>query len=144
MIIRKIIVLTLLLNTVNIYSDYSLDTNNDGFDDIWVEEKAEEGYIVSTDTNFDGKIDSILTMNEMKISIYEETDYNLDGVMDNFYYFEDGFVVRQEVDSNYDNAIDVWVYVTNDGKAISRYEKDLDYDGIVDKIKEFEVQEIDG
>lgn len=143
MFMRKVILLTLLLVTVNIYSDYSLDTNSDGIVDIWVEENPEEGYVVSTDTNFDGKIDSILTMNEMKISIYEETDYNLDGVMDNFYFYQDGYVVRQEVDSNYDNNIDVWVYVTNNGKSIERYEKDLDFDGVVDKVKEFEVVEVE-
>lgn len=141
MLIRKIIPLALLLVSVNMYADYSLDSNGDGVQDIWVEERTNKGVIISSDTNFDGEVDSKLTINEFNISIFEETDYNLDGIMDNFYYYEDGVVVRQEVDSNYDNKIDVWVYVANGGTAISKYEKDTDYDGIVDKVKEYEVEE---
>jgi len=120
-------------------ANYTLDTNNDGKTDIWVEELAEDGYIISTDTSYDGNIDSKLVMDKMKLTTYEESDFNLDGVMDNFYYYENGFIIRQEVDSNYDQMIDVWVYITNDGTAIYRYEKDIDYDGKVDKIKDFEV-----
>lgn len=120
-------------------ANYTLDTNNDGKIDIWVEELAEDGYIISTDTSYDGNIDSKLVMDKMKLTTYKESDFNLDGVMDNFYYYENGYIIRQEVDSNYDQMIDVWVYITNDGTAIYRYEKDIDYDGKVDKIKDFEV-----
>lgn len=141
MLIRKILPLVLLLVSVNIYADYSLDSNNDGLKDIWVKEIPNKGVIVSSDTNYDGDIDSKLTINESNITIFEETDYNLDGVMDNFYYYKDGVVIRQEVDSNYDNKIDIWVYVSNGGTAVSKYEKDTDFDGVIDKVKEFEVEE---
>ena len=141
MLIKKIGIVIFLFISINIYADYSLDSNSDGVPDIWVEELGEDGYIISSDTNFDGDIDAVLTMDSNKISQHEETDYNLDGTMDNFYYYKDGFVVRQEVDSNYDKKIDIWVYIVNEGRTISRYEKDLDFDGVVDKVKEFEVEE---
>lgn len=143
---NKIIIALIFLSIVitNTYSDYHLDTNNDGVSDVWVEEDNIEGYKILSDTNFDGKPDSNLYMNSSRVSVYEETDYNLDGVMDNFYFYEYGYIVRQEVDSNYDGNIDVWVYIADEGKSITKYEKDLDFDGIIDKIKEFEVEKKDG
>ncbi len=138
--IKKILTLVLFFVSVNIYSDYSLDSNEDGILDIWVEETPEKGYTISSDTDFDGNVDSVLKLDEFRNSLYEESDYNSDGIMDNFYYYENGVVIRQEVDSNFDGKIDVWVYITNSGKSISRYEKDLNYDGVVDKVKEFEVE----
>lgn len=141
---KGIIIVLFLVLSFFVYADYSLDSNSDGKLDVWVEELAQDGYIISTDKNHDGKIDSKLALDRMNLSVLEETDYNLDGIMDNFYYFDNGFVVRQEVDSNYDQKVDIWVYITNDGKSISKYEKDLDFDGEVDKIKEFEVYKEDG
>lgn len=139
---KKIVAFTLLFISVIIFADYSLDSNKDGNDDVWVEETADGGYIINSDKDFDGMVDSKLTMDHMRLTTLEESDYNLDGIMDNFYYYEDGYVVRQEVDSNYDQKIDIWVYITNNGTAILKYEKDLDYDGVIDKIKEFEVVDI--
>ncbi|OQY40840.1 MAG: hypothetical protein B6229_00750 [Spirochaetaceae bacterium 4572_7] len=144
MLIKKIITLVLLFLSVNIYADYSLDSNNDGILDLWVKEIPSEGVLISTDTDFDGNIDSILKMDQNRESLYEETDYNLDGSMDNFYYYENGVVVRQEVDSNYDSRVDIWIYICNDGSSIYRYEKDTNFDGIVDKVKEFEVDKKNG
>lgn len=141
---KRIITFLISILSVYVFADYSLDSNSDGKLDIWVEELTKEGYIVSSDTNYDGSIDSKLALDQMHLTVLEETDYNLDGVMDNFYYYESGFVVRQEVDSNYDQMIDVWVYISNEGKSISRYEKDLNFDGVVDKVKEFEVYKEDG
>ncbi len=140
---KNIIIIILVTLSINIYADYSVDSNNDGKIDIWVKDLENKCLLISSDTNFDGKIDSRLSLDEFKLSIYEETDYNLDGVMDNFYYFESGNVIRQEVDSNYDQKIDVWVYITNNGKSISKYEKDLNFDGVIDKVKEFEVSKED-
>lgn len=141
MLTKKIIPLILMLFTFNAFADYALDSNEDGVQDIWVEDKAEDGVIISSDTNFDGNVDSILAIDKANISLYEQTDYNLDGVMDNFYYYEDGVIVRQEVDSNYDNKIDVWVYIINGGTTIAKYEKDTDFDGVIDKVKVFEEEE---
>lgn len=144
MYIKKISAFLVLTICFTLFADYSLDTNSDGNNDIWVEELSDDGVIISRDTDFDGSIDTKLVMDKMKLSQFEETDYNLDGIMDNFYYYEDGFVIRQEVDSNYDQRIDIWVHITNEGKSISKYEKDLDFDGVIDKVKEFEVYKENG
>ena len=144
MYIKKISAFLVLSICVTLFADYSLDSNNDGNEDIWVEELSNDGVIISRDTDHDGSVDTKLAIDKMKLSQFEETDYNLDGIMDNFYYYEDGFVIRQEVDSNYDQRIDIWVHITNKGKSISKYEKDLDFDGIVDKVKEFEVYKGNG
>ena len=144
MFVKKIVKLILIIIPFWVFADYSLDSNKDGTFDIWVEELLEDGYIIWADNNHDGNIDSKLALDSSKLTLFEETDYNLDGIMDNFYYYEEGYVVRQEVDSNYDQKIDVWVYIVNKGKSISRYEKDLNFDGIIDKVKEFEVYKADG
>ncbi|MGL1894547.1 MAG: hypothetical protein OCD02_23170 [Spirochaetaceae bacterium] len=144
MFIKKLLAIILLYISFSLFADYSLDSNSDGKLDVWVEELLKDGYIISTDTNFDGKVDSKLALDAAELTLFEEIDFNLDGVMDNFYYYESGYVTRQEVDSNYDQKIDVWVYIVNEGKSISRYEKDLDFDGIVDKVKEFEVYKENG
>ena len=56
--------------------------------------------------------------------------------MDDFYFFEAGKLIRQEIDSNFDSDIDIWVYM-KDGIYIHRYEMDTDFDGIVDTEKDF-------
>ncbi len=144
MYIKKIFAFLVLSICVTLFADYSLDSNSDGNNDILVEELSDGGVIISRDTDYDGSVDTKLGMDKMNLSQFEETDYNLDGIMDNFHYFEDGFIVRQEIDSNYDQKIDVWVHITNEGQSIIKYEKDLDFDGIVDKVKEFEVYKEDG
>lgn len=127
----------LLIIPFSLFCDYSSDTNRDGIVDTWVKDLSDGGIEILSDTNLDGKPDSTLHLNESKVSIYEESDYNLDGIMDNFYFYEYGFIIRQEIDSNYDGKIDIWVYIEDEGTSITRYEKDIDFDGVVDKIKEF-------
>ncbi|MBN2834982.1 MAG: hypothetical protein JXR48_08450 [Candidatus Delongbacteria bacterium] len=140
---KKIITFLLLFISVILFANYSMDSNKDGKDDIWIKEGKEE-IIISSDKDFNGSIDSNLTLDSLKRTVFEETDYNQDGIMDNFCYYEDGFIVRQEVDSNFDQIVDIWVYIKNNGKFIYKYEKDVDFDGVVDKIKEFEEHKNDG
>jgi hypothetical protein len=56
--------------------------------------------------------------------------------MDDFYYYERGQLIRQEVDTNFDGRIDVWVYL-HEGLYIKSYERDSDYDGEIDLVKEY-------
>lgn len=141
MFLKKLLTLLLLFTSALLFADYAVDSNGDQNMDIWVEEFDNGSVKISRDTNFDKKIDTALEMDRAKLTIYEESDFNLDGNMDNFYYYNNGYIVRQEVDSNYDQKIDVWVYIVKNGKVISKYEKDLDYDGTIDKVKEFEIRE---
>jgi hypothetical protein len=68
--------------------------------------------------------------------MYEELDFNNDGRMDDFYYYTDGVLERREIDSNYDDAVDVWVYIY-EGVYVERYERDTDFDGEIDEVETF-------
>lgn len=88
------------------------------------------------DTSGNGKVDYIVNYNKAGQKILEEMDYNGDGSMDDFYYYENEVLVRREIDSNYDGRIDIWVYLT-EGMYIRRYERDTNFDGEPDQIKVF-------
>jgi len=89
------------------------------------------------DSNHDGNVDYIVKSDDTGAKVIEALDYNHDGEMDDLYFYADGIIIRREVDSNFDMNIDLWVYIKN-GSLIEKYEQDLDFDGIIDKVKLFE------
>lgn len=91
---------------------------------------------VEMDLNEDGKIDFVRVYNARGLLDHDEYDYNLDGRMDDFLYYENAVPVREEIDSDYNGKIDIWVYLA-EGKYITRWERDLDGDGKFDKAQEF-------
>ncbi len=88
------------------------------------------------DTNKDGEIDYLVVTDADSVKILESIDFNHDGTMDDLYFYSNGIIVRQEVDSNYDYKIDIWVYI-KDGSSVEMYEQDTDFDGTIDKVKKF-------
>jgi hypothetical protein len=56
--------------------------------------------------------------------------------MDTFYFYDSGVLIRQEVDSNYDGKIDIWIYLYK-SIYISKYEVDTDFDGKADKVVDY-------
>ena len=88
------------------------------------------------DTSGNGQFDYIVTYDQKGRKVLEEMDYNHDGIMDDFYYYEEGILIRREVDSNFDSFIDLWVYLFK-GVYIEKYERDTNFDGIKDKVKVF-------
>jgi len=88
------------------------------------------------DSNHDGNIDYIVRLDDTGVKVMEALDYNHDGVMDDLYFYAEGIIIRREVDSNFDRNIDLWVYIKN-GSLIEKYKQDLDFDGIIDKVKLF-------
>lgn len=101
-----------------------------------MEEGEKDSMWIRTDRDADGRIDYNLQINEWGRKKYEELDFNYDGTMDDFYYYDDGVLERREVDSNFDDAVDIWVYIY-EGVYIERYEYDKDFDGEVDEIETF-------
>ena len=88
------------------------------------------------DSNHDGNVDYIVKSDDTGAKVIEALDYNHDGEMDDLYFYADGIIIRREVDSNFDMNIDLWVYIKN-GSLIEKYEQDLNFDGIIDKVKLF-------
>ncbi len=88
------------------------------------------------DKNNDGKIDQVMILDSKGNKLYEELDFDFDGEMDDFCFYANGVLERELVDTNFDGKIDLWVYMKN-GVYVERYERDRDYDGVIDLVKEF-------
>ena len=89
-----------------------------------------EGWL-TLDRNDDGVADYAVMVGESGQKIREAIDFNRDGAMDDFYFYENDVLQRQEIDTNYDRQIDVWVYLRR-GVYITMWERDRDFDGIID------------
>jgi hypothetical protein len=138
---RKLILFLLLFFTAfSIFCDEKLinteDRNKDGKPDRWTYLKPDGGFIIKSDNNHDGIIDYILETDKAGNKIYEAMDFNYDGEMDNFYYYQNGVFVRQEIDSNFDGNIDIWIY-NEKGMYITKIERDKDHDGVIDYVKKY-------
>ncbi len=89
-----------------------------------------EGWL-TLDRNDDGVVDYAVMVDDSGRKMREAVDFNRDGAMDDFYFYENGVLARQEVDTNYDHRIDAWVYLRR-GVYITMWERDRDFDGIID------------
>ena len=92
--------------------------------------------VESYDSNGDGKVDFMEKQDKEGKKIMEIFDYNHDGTMDDFYFYTDGIITLQEIDSNFDKNVDIWIYI-KDGCYITKYERDLDFNGTIDQVKIF-------
>ena len=99
-----------------------------------IEETKSDEVFLEFDTNEDGSINYLVKLNEKGEKIAEALDYNHNGSMDDFYFYENGVLARRLIDSNYDAVIDIWVYLS-EGVYIRKYEQDTNHDGVVDKVK---------
>lgn len=99
-------------------------------------QNSKDSFIEEFDSNTDGNIDHLVRINTDGDKVMESIDFNFDGKMDDLYFYSEGIIIRREIDSNFDLKIDVWVYI-RDGSFIEKYEQDLDFDGIIDKVKIF-------
>lgn len=88
------------------------------------------------DTDGDGAVDYALLVDEFGQKRFEVVDFNFDGLMDDFYFYRDGVMVREELDTNHDGRIDLWIFM-HDGVYVAGYQRDTDYDGVIDIEKDF-------
>lgn len=100
-----------------------------------VEEYLEGGWL-TLDRNEDGRIDYAVLVSDSGDKIREAMDFNHDGNMDDFYFYENDVLQKEEIDSNYDGKIDIWVYL-NRGVYIRMWERDTDFDGVIDEREEY-------
>jgi len=111
-----------------VYKEY--DTNGDGKIDrwIWLYNGFEQKVIM--DLNYDGVPDAeyrYFVTDDGSIPQFQQFDTNFDGKYDDFYYFENGKLVRQEIDSNFDGKVDIIIYIQDN--YIYKIEQDKDFDG---------------
>ena len=83
------------------------------------------------DRDEDGVPDYAVQINDRGYKLREAVDFNGDGLMDDFYFYENDVLQRQEIDSNFDQRIDIWIHLRR-GVYISMWERDRDYDGVID------------
>ena len=135
---KAALIILIFCTTVLVYaiSQNEIDTNNDGKADQWLEYPEEGITFMKFDRDFNGSVDYAVKIDEIGNKLYEEMDYNYDGAMDDYYYYIEGVLIRREVDTNFDSVIDLWVYL-REGVYVEKYERDTDFDGEVDLVRKF-------
>jgi hypothetical protein len=83
------------------------------------------------DTNFDGVKDIVRTYNEKGESVHEQADTNYDGRIDNVITFSGGHIAKDELDTNFNGTMDVWKYYV--GGQLTRIQRDTNGDGKADR-----------
>ena len=97
----------------------------------------EGGETIEMDSNDDGSVDYLMRTSSKGEKSAEVLDYDHNGEMDDFYYYEEGVLISRAIDSNADGRIDIWVYL-DEGVYVKRYERDVDYDGEIETVKDYE------
>jgi hypothetical protein len=90
----------------------------------------------SDDRNGDGVLDHAVQFDKNGNRSAEVYDINFDGRMDDFYAFDNGAICLEQVDSNFDGLVDLWVHIYQ-GVYVAGYERDSNYDGKLDKVKAY-------
>lgn len=97
----------------------------------------EDGETIEMDSNDDGSVDYLIRTSSKGEKSAEMLDYDHNGRMDDFYYYDEGVLISRAIDSNADGRIDIWVYL-DEGVYVKRYERDVDYDGEIETVKDYE------
>ena len=99
------------------------DVNEDGRADIEHVQRGGRPYCTRADMNFDGKFDveRFYEADGVKIA-HERHDFDFDGRLDQLSFFEEGELVRKELDTNFDNTIDTWLWC--EGGWVAKAERD--------------------
>jgi hypothetical protein len=121
-----------------VFTEISIDTNYDGKNDFFIFKKNDRTYMKKIDTAKTGRIDQIEEYNDKEIKTAECIDTNNDGKTDDRYYYdpENGLLLREELDTNYDGKPDLWVifeYNTDTSMKQCTIQKDNNFDGKIDE-----------
>ncbi|MFO7849667.1 MAG: hypothetical protein R6V67_06880 [Spirochaetia bacterium] len=142
LIVYLILAATVSISPVAAEEDNKEDEDRDNriFD---AEELTEEFYsiegeeTIELDTNDNDSVDYLYKTHGSGEKRAEALDYNHDGTMDDFYYYNEGVLQRREIDSNNDGKIDIWVYL-DEGVYVSKFERDENHNGEIDVEKNYE------
>ena len=92
---------------------------------------------LTSDRDSNGTVDYAIQLDDLGYRVLEAMDFNYDGVMDDFYFYSNDVLQRQEVDSNFDQSVDIWIFMWR-GVYIRRWERDSDHDGLVDVVQDYD------
>ncbi len=92
---------------------------------------------LTLDRDEDGQIDYAVKVDNRGYKLREAMDFNYDGKMDDFYFYANDVLQRQELDSNFDNQVDIWIYLWR-GVYVRKWERDTDYDGVIDISRDYD------
>lgn len=133
-ITQALFMLTLVLSIAGAQAVERINDTDEEFEPIFAVEDYGDAWITG-DTSSDGSVDYALQLDDNE-KRYEAMDYNRDGMMDDFYIYRNGVLHAELLDTNFDGEIDLWIYM-HDGIRVRGYERDTNYNGTIDLVKEF-------
>jgi hypothetical protein len=110
-----------------------LDVNNDGKPDIKKVSKGGREVCRITDLNRDGKPDMFEYFDQTGQLRRRESDYDDNGVVNSIEHFENGKLVRRELDTTNQGRIDTWDFFDPTTGARTKRERDANGDGKIDQ-----------
>jgi hypothetical protein len=110
-----------------------LDANNDGKPDIKRVMKGGREICRITDLNHDGKPDMFEYYDATGQLRRREADYDDNGIVNSIEHFENGKLVRRELDTTNQGKIDTWDFFDPASGARTKRERDATGDGRVDQ-----------
>jgi hypothetical protein len=110
-----------------------LDVNNDGKPDIKKVSKGGREICRITDLNHDGRPDMFEYFDATGQLRRRESDYDDNGVVNSIEHFENGKMVRRELDTTNQGRIDTWDFFDPTTGARTKRERDANGDGKVDQ-----------
>ena len=110
-----------------------LDANNDGKPDIKKVSKGGREVCRITDLNHDGKPDMFEYFDQTGALRRREADYDDNGVVNSIEHFENGKMVRRELDTTNQGRIDTWDFFDPTTGARTKRERDANGDGKIDQ-----------
>jgi hypothetical protein len=110
-----------------------LDANNDGKPDIKRVTKGGREICRITDLNHDGKPDMFEYYDQTGQLRRREADYDDNGIVNSIEHFENGKLVRRELDTTNQGKIDTWDFFDPATGARTKRERDATGDGKIDQ-----------
>jgi hypothetical protein len=127
--------LTIVLALAGAQTVERIEREQTDFDPVFSVDEYGASWITG-DSDGDGRVDYALYLDESSRKRFEAVDFNGDGLMDDFYVYRGGVLHEEQLDTNFDGTIDLWIFM-HDGVRVRGYERDSDYDGTIDLVREF-------
>lgn len=156
--IVNLLLLMILANTSRLFGQFVRPSNTDTEENIqtkeyklpdipvqfkifypmkkWEISKLPYPWIIQDDESDDIPNSAMIISDNFNL-LRQVLDSNNDGMLDDCAYFNsEGNIEFEGIDTNFDQKFDMWIQIEN-GKYITRIQRDFDYDGYVDSDQKF-------